>query len=118
MRVRRNATTIGVAWVAAMSMLTSSTAFALSMETLLMPGKVISAHQKWEQDCSQCHDRANPRRQTSLCLDCHKAIAADLRRHAGYHGRMPNAGVGACRACHTDHKGRNADIVHLSAAQF
>lgn len=104
--------------MAAMSMLTSSTAFALSVETLLMPGKVIGAHQKWEQDCSQCHDRANPRRQTSLCLDCHKEIAADLRRHAGYHGRMPNAGVGECRACHTDHKGRNADIVHLSAAQF
>ncbi len=31
---------------------------------------------------------------------------------------MSNAGVGECRACHTEHKGREADIVQLSRAQF
>jgi hypothetical protein len=41
-----------------------------------------------------------------------------LREHRGYHGRMTNAGVGECRACHTEHKGREADIVRLSRAQF
>ena len=29
-----------------------------------------------------------------------------------------NAGVGECQACHTEHRGRKADIVQLSRAQF
>jgi len=118
MRARGNVTWIGVAWVAAVAMLTSSGAFAVTMETLLMPGKVIRAHEKWEKTCSQCHDRSDVHRQTSLCVDCHKGIGADVRAHKGYHGRMANAGVSECRACHTEHKGRDADIVHLSRAQF
>lgn len=95
-----------------------SSTFAASVETLLMPGKVSRAHEKQEDNCANCHDRSNVRTQTALCLDCHKAIAADLRAHHGYHGRMPNAGVGDCRACHTEHKGRKADIMQLSRAQF
>ena len=83
-----------------------------------MPGKVTQAHVKQEQDCASCHDRTNARTQSSLCLDCHKETAADVRDHRGYHGRMPNAGAGECRACHTEHKGRDADIVQLSRAQF
>jgi len=51
-------------------------------------------------------------------VDCHKPIAADLKQHQGYHGRMTNSGIGECRACHTEHKGREADIVQLSRAQF
>ena len=58
------------------------------------------------------------RTQSALCLDCHKEIAADIRTRHGYHGRMRNAGAGECRACHTEHKGRDADIVQLDRAQF
>ena len=118
MRARGNHTSIGIAWVAAVAMLSASATFAASVETLLMPGKVIGAHEKWEKDCSQCHDRSDVHRQTALCLGCHKGIAADVGQHRGYHGRMPNAGTSECRACHTEHKGRNADIVHFSRAQF
>jgi hypothetical protein len=88
------------------------------VEKLLMPGQVTRAHIKQEDTCADCHDRSNARTQTSLCLDCHKPIAADVREHHGHHGRMPNAGAGECRACHTEHKGRQADIVHLSTALF
>jgi hypothetical protein len=88
------------------------------VETLLMPGKVTQAHVKQEENCAGCHDRSNVRTQTSLCMDCHKDIALDVNRHQGYHGLMPNAGLGECRACHTEHKGRNSDIVQLSRAQF
>jgi hypothetical protein len=102
----------------AMSFLYPLGATAASVETLLMPGKVTRAHQKQEETCANCHDRSNARTQTSLCLDCHKEIAADLHAAHGYHGRMPNAGSGECRACHTEHKGRDADIVRLSPAQF
>jgi hypothetical protein len=102
----------------AISIAAASSAFGTSVETLLMPGKVARAHEKQEQTCANCHDRSNVRTQTSLCLDCHKEIAADIRDQHGYHGRMPNSGLGECRACHTEHKGRGADIVQLSSAQF
>ncbi len=92
--------------------------FAASVERLLMPGPVTQAHVKQEDDCKSCHNRANPAAQSALCIDCHKEIAADLRQARGYHGRMPNAATGECRACHTEHKGRKADIVQLNRAQF
>src|ERR1700692_3803155 len=109
---------IGGAWMAAMMILAGSHAGSATVETLLMPGKVTRAHEKQEEKCANCHDRSNVRTQSSLCLDCHKDITTDVRQHQGYHGRMTNAGVGECRACHTEHKGRNADIVQLSRTQF
>ncbi len=107
-----------IALMTALPMLIATSAGAASVETLLMPGKVTRAHIKQEEHCGECHDRTNARSQTSLCLDCHKEIAADVREHHGYHGRMANAGDGECRACHTEHKGREADIVQLDRAQF
>ncbi len=100
------------------SMISISGARAASVEKLLMPGPVTRAHEKQEQDCANCHDRSNKRSQSELCMDCHKDIASDVRAHHGYHGRMPNAGVGECRACHSDHKGRTADIVQFGRVQF
>ncbi|GAC1507057.1 MAG: hypothetical protein NVS1B6_14780 [Steroidobacteraceae bacterium] len=97
---------------------TAGPARAANVETLLMPGKVTQAHVKQEESCANCHDRSNVRTQTSLCLDCHKDTAEDVRQKRRYHGRMTNAGVGECRACHTEHRGRQADIVGLSRAQF
>jgi hypothetical protein len=102
----------------AITLLTSVGAQAASVETLLMPGKVARAHEKQEAVCANCHDRSNVRTQSSLCLDCHKAIAADVRDRRGYHGHMANAGSGECRACHTEHKGREADIVGFTRAEF
>src|ERR1700722_1808357 len=109
---------LGVVWMTLVSCMGASGALAATVETLLMPGPVTRAHIKQEQTCANCHDRSNSRTQTSLCLDCHKEIAANLAEHHGYHGRMPNAGVGECRACHTEHKGRETDIVQFSRAQF
>src|SRR5579859_7005854 len=109
---------IGIAWMVAMSFMTSRQTHAASVETLLMPGKVTRVHLKQEENCANCHDRSNHRTQSTLCLECHKEIAADLNERHGYHGRMSNAGTGECKACHTEHRGREADIVQLSRAQF
>ena len=92
---------------------TAGPARAVNPETLLMPGKLSSAHEKYEEQCSNCHDRSDRNRQTQLCLDCHKDIAADVRDRHGFHGRMPNAGAGKCIGCHTEHLGRDGDIVRL-----
>jgi hypothetical protein len=83
-----------------------------------MPGKLATAHVKYEEQCSLCHDRSDRNRQTALCLDCHKEIAGDLRQQRGYHGRLPGIENSQCRACHSEHLGRDADIVKLSHEQF
>lgn len=83
-----------------------------------MPGKLTAAHHKYEETCGNCHDRADRGRQTQLCLSCHKDIAADITAKRGYHGRIAGISRSECRACHTEHKGREADIVKLSGTQF
>src|SRR5690349_24193054 len=73
---------------------------AATIEKLIMPGPVSEAHAKLESSCGNCHDRADRDRQTALCLDCHKEIAADIHSQTRYHGRMRASASGQCRGCH------------------
>jgi len=86
-----------------------------TVETAIMPGKVIEGHAKLESDCKNCHVRFNKSAQSGLCQDCHKDVKSDVSRKAGYHGRIPEQ---ECRACHTDHKGREMNIVVLDEQKF
>src|SRR5512137_3006535 len=88
-----------------------------TLERLLMPGEVSKAHAKEEQECAKCHDRADKSRQSALCMDCHKEVAADVRSRQHFHGRVMKPG-GTCAACHTEHEGRGADIVRLDRESF
>ena len=88
---------------------------AESVESAVMPGKVIEGHAKYEQECEKCHKRFDKDAQNGLCLDCHKETAADVRSQKGYHGRLKEK---VCRECHTDHKGRNAKIVVFNKSLF
>ena len=90
--------------------LLSGASAAQSLEGVLMPGKVVAGHAKLEGNCSQCHVRFDRAAQDRLCLDCHKDVAADVRGRQGHHGRIePHP----CRSCHTEHKGREANIAPL-----
>ncbi len=102
---------------ATLTMLSPATRGA-QFEKLLMPGEVSRAHAKLEETCANCHDRADRARQTALCLDCHKDVAADVARRGGFHGRLPNVATAECKACHTEHLGRDANIVKLVPAAF
>ena len=88
------------------------------LERLLMPGPVVSSHAKYETDCSNCHDFANRPAQASLCASCHEPIRDDIRAGTGLHGRLPNAATLQCRGCHTEHQGRDADIVRFTQASL
>lgn len=88
---------------------------AQTLETAVMPGKVISGHAKVESDCRKCHIRFDRSAQPRLCLDCHQEVAADVRAGRGFHGRLRERD---CRQCHTDHRGREARIVLLDEKQF
>jgi len=88
------------------------------IETLVMPGKVIEGHAEYESECALCHQKFERGKQRALCLDCHEDIAADIEKPAGFHGRSRRAGAAPCARCHTDHEGRDADIVNLDEDSF
>lgn len=87
-------------------------------ERLVIPGPVINGHAKLEKDCGNCHEPFSRKSQTRLCLACHKEITADRLAHKGLHGRQPDAAKQECTHCHSDHKGRDADIVQLDRETF
>lgn len=89
-----------------------------AFERLVMPGPVIAGHAQYEKQCDSCHVRFARQSQRQLCLSCHKEIANDLKTKTGYHSRSPDVGTKECSSCHTDHKGRNADIVGLKQVTF
>jgi hypothetical protein len=91
---------------------------AANIETLFMPGKVIADHAKWESECGKCHARLSKVTQTQLCLNCHEETAGDVNTAQGFHGRSDRAVNSECNACHTEHIGRDGDIVRFNRAAF
>lgn len=90
-------------------------ACADTVESVIMPGKVIEGHADLETDCQKCHVRFKKNAQSGLCLDCHKDVARDAIQKEGHHGRIPE---NECRLCHTEHKGRNVNIAPLDQKTF
>lgn len=88
------------------------------LERLVMPGPLVEGHAKLEAQCSKCHEPFSRHSQTKLCLDCHKETAADRATRKGIHGREREALTLECKQCHTDHKGRSADINQLDRETF
>jgi hypothetical protein len=88
------------------------------LERLIMPGPVVEGHVKLEAECGKCHEPYARASQTRLCLDCHKEIAADRAQEKRFHGRNREGVKQECNHCHTDHKGRNADITQFDRETF
>ena len=89
-----------------------------TIERMVMPGEVIQGHAKYEDKCSNCHKPFSKVSQTRLCLDCHKKVAADVKGKKGYHGISGEVKDTKCRQCHTEHIGRDADVVGLDKEVF
>ncbi len=101
-----------------LALLVSQSAWGISLENLFSPGELIDGHAKIQQDCKQCHVRGRDLTQNDLCLDCHEKVSADVHNRKGFHGRSEQVESVQCRSCHTDHKGRDADIVWLDQDRF
>jgi hypothetical protein len=104
-------------------MILSSTIISLSanaqdIESLVMPGDVIEGHADIQSECSSCHKKFDKQAQRSLCMDCHEEVAEDIQVLAGFHGLFDDARDSQCATCHTDHEGRDADIVALDESTF
>ena len=106
-----------LAGITVMAGIAMSDAAAGSIETLMMPGKVIEGHVEYEEKCDSCHLPFSKERQSTLCRNCHEDVDADILNELGLHGRS-SARETECRHCHTDHAGRDADIVQLGSETF
>lgn len=93
-------------------------AAAVEIEKLVMPGPVIAGHAEYESDCGSCHQAFSKTAQRELCLDCHDEVAGDIGSRTGFHGRAADARDDACVSCHSEHRGRDADIVGLDPDVF
>ena len=87
------------------------------METLMMPGKVIEGHAKYEEKCNSCHQPFSKEKQSTLCRDCHKEVDTDIKGAQGLHGHVDDTET-ECSHCHTDHQGRVADVIQLDKETF
>jgi len=90
-------------------------AMAQGIESIMAPGDVIQGHVKLEHDCGQCHIKFNRKGQSGLCSACHKEVGADMKSKTGFHGTLKPQ---ACSECHTDHKGKNAQIASFDKKKF
>lgn len=89
-----------------------------NLESVLSPGELSKAHAKYDNDCAQCHTREGRQQLNQLCLACHKPVATDIGQGTGFHGRKPGVKTAQCKLCHSEHKGRDADIVQLNTNAF
>ena len=101
-------------------MLIAAETNADNLKSLLMPGPVIKAHEKYEQDCDQCHDTSSKAKQGKLCMQCHdhENILDDINNKTGFHGRLPDSVKTNCKHCHTEHEGRDAKVILLDPSTF
>lgn len=91
---------------------------AQQINKLVMPGRVTEAHADIEAQCDVCHADSSDVLQSSLCLDCHEEVAVDRANSSGFHGRFQTARQNECVNCHTDHEGRDKDIVGIDRGLF
>ncbi len=101
-----------------LSCFTGATANAQSVESLVMPGELISGHADLESECSSCHITFNRSGQDRLCRDCHEDVSNDIDGRLGFHGKSDEVSDESCASCHTEHEGRRADIVNLIETDF
>jgi len=99
-------------------LLVSGLVQAATIESLVMPGPVIEGHAETEETCSACHGLFERGAQRGLCLECHEPIDEDVAAGRGFHGRDADASSADCKSCHTEHRGRDADIVGLQPSLF
>ena len=96
----------------------SSNATAASLERLVMPGPVSSAHAELEDECGSCHAPQADTPQLQLCVVCHENVGEDLMNGTGLHGLHPDVADNECQICHAEHEGRDAVGLKFDMSSF
>ncbi len=84
----------------------------------LSPGDLTNAHSKLEgiSNCTSCHELGE-KITNDKCLDCHKEIKNLIEKNAGYHSSIDVKNK-FCSKCHSEHHGRNFQIIHFDENKF
>ena len=84
----------------------------------ISPGDLADPHSHLEgiSNCTQCHVLGN-KVSNEKCLNCHTEIKERMTLRKGYHA---SAYVKSkqCIACHSDHNGKNFQLVRLDITKF
>ncbi len=88
------------------------------VEAQLSPGDLANSHKHLEglSNCTQCHDLGS-KVSNNKCLACHKEIKYRLDNKEGFHYAKDVKGKD-CASCHSDHNGRNFDMVRFDEKTF
>lgn len=79
----------------------------------------VSSHAEIGNDCAKCHSAPwSSTTQAELCQACHVDITQQLAKPDSLHSLMLKDEKIACRACHPDHRGRNAPLTELQSNIF
>lgn len=83
---------------------------AVSSYAQLSPGDLHRAHKDLEgiKNCTQCHE-SGKKLSSERCLDCHTILKKELEQKKGLHS---NAAYRQCADCHTEHQGRDFDLIY------
>jgi len=78
----------------------------------LSPGDLAEPHAELEglANCVKCH-KLGVGPSDRLCLDCHAEIDEGLKSRRGYHQLVTQGGEKSCPECHSDHNGREFELV-------
>ncbi|MFO0968859.1 MAG: cytochrome c3 family protein [Gemmataceae bacterium] len=72
----------------------------------------VASHAEIAGNCAACHPSPwSGQTMADRCLECHSDVQTQVAERGPLHGRI--SGVEDCRACHTEHRGRNAVITNL-----
>lgn len=84
----------------------------------LSPGELTNSHANLEgmSNCTKCHT-IGEKISNDKCLECHKEIKERLTHKKGYHSSS-NVVNKTCITCHSEHHGRNFEIIHFDKKKF
>jgi hypothetical protein len=88
---------------------------AQGLDDFISPGPLSVAHEDLTglTQCVKCHTPGKGL-VPQLCMDCHERVAEQVATKDGFHG---DKGA-ACHTCHSDHRGREFDMVNLEEETF
>jgi len=88
------------------------------MERLITPGPLAAGHARLESNCNSCHSSFRKEAQNAKCTSCHKGVGSDIASRTRFHGKFVPARSGACKSCHSEHKGRGFALIRLDRTSF
>ncbi|MFC1475006.1 cytochrome c3 family protein [Candidatus Zixiibacteriota bacterium] len=78
----------------------------------LSPGDLAEPHKDLEgiTNCTSCHELGEGP-SASKCLECHRTLQNQIKDGKGYHYKIVHEEGKICFSCHSDHAGRDFDLI-------